>query len=471
MPLRNGTSRPPPSAAAGTSPTASASRVALTVTKHTSTGASSRVVALTGTRKSPKRALRSSIPCSRRCAAVDGGAMQVTSSPPRASSAASRPPMPPGPRTATRPGVASPVSTSTSATSRMPVALPARCTASARCRATRRVRGRGQRFGCNIPTRPPEAGGRGAMRAITVVPGRSGSARLDEVPEPAERAGSVLVEAVALGICGTDLEIVGGNFGSAPPGRQRLVLGHESLGRVIDAPEGGGLDRDDLVVGIVRCPDPVPCPNCAVGEWDMCRNGRYTEHGIKELDGFGSERWRIEPEQAVKVRAGLGEVGLLAALLARQRGLEVHVLDRVTDGPKPDLVRDLGAVYHHGSVEDACRHPDVAVECTGAGQLVFDVMAGLGPNGIACLTGMSSGGRTVGADVGALTRELVLSNDVIVGSVNANRRHYQQAATALDKADRDWLARLVTRRVALDRFEDALERGPGDVKVVLDFQL
>jgi len=348
------------------------------------------------------------------------------------------------------------------------------------------------------------------MRAITVVPGRSGSARLDEVPEPPERAGSVLVEAVALGICGTDLEIVGGNFGSAPPGRQRLVLGHESLGRVIDAPEGGGLDRDDLVVGIVRRPDPVPCPNCAVGEWDMCRNGRYTEHGIKELDGFGSQRWRIEPEQAVKVGPGLGElgvllepasvvakawehveriggrarweprralvtgagpVGLLAALLARQRGLEVHVLDRVTDGPKPDLVRDLGAVYHHGSVEDACRHPDVAVECTGAGQLVFDVMAGLGPNGIACLTGMSSGGRTVGVDVGALTRELVLSNDVIVGSVNANRRHYQQAATALDKADRDWLARLVTRRVALDRFEDALERGPGDVKVVLDFQL
>src|SRR6266542_3233978 len=401
MPLRNGTSRPPPSAAAGTSPTASASRVALTVTKHTSTGASSRVVALTGTRKSPKRALRSSIPCSRRCAAVDGGAMQVTSSPPRASSAASRPPMPPGPRTATRPGVASPVSTSTSATSRMPVALPARCTASARCRATRRVRGRGQRFGCNIPTRPPEAGGRGAMRAITVVPGRSGSARLDEVPEPPERAGSVLVEAVALGICGTDLEIVGGNFGSAPPGRQRLVLGHESLGRVIDAPEGGGLDRDDLVVGTVRCPDPVPCPNCAVGEWDMCRNGRYTEHGIKELDGFGSQRWRIEPEQAVKVGPGLGELGVLlepASVVAKAWEHVERIGGRARWEPRRALV-------------------------TGAGQLGFDVMAGLGPNGIACLTGMSSGGRTVGVDVGALTRELVLSNDVIVGSVNANRRH------------------------------------------------
>jgi threonine dehydrogenase-like Zn-dependent dehydrogenase len=346
------------------------------------------------------------------------------------------------------------------------------------------------------------------MRAITVVPGQQGSARLDDLPEPSEAAGAVLVEALALGVCGTDLEITGGNYGWAPPGRERLVLGHESLGRVIDAPAGGDLARGDLVAGIVRHPDPVPCPNCAVGEWDMCRNGRYTEHGIKQLDGFGSERWRIQPEFAVKVdpvlgplgvllepttvvakawehverigrRArwdprrvlvtGAGPIGLLAALLGRQRGLDVHVLDRVTDGPKPGLVADLGAVYHHGSVEEACRETDVAIECTGAGQLVFDVMEHLAPNGIVCLAGVSSGGRSIGVDAGALNRELVLSNDVIVGSVNANRRHYQQAADALARADRDWLARLVTRRVPPDRFQEALERRPDDVKVTIDF--
>lgn len=346
------------------------------------------------------------------------------------------------------------------------------------------------------------------MRAITVVPGQQGSARLDDVPEPAEAAGAVLVEALALGVCGTDLEIAGGEYGWAPPGRERLVLGHESLGRVIDAPAGGHLARGDLVAGIVRHPDPVPCPNCAVGEWDMCRNGRYTEHGIKELDGFGSERWRIQPEFAVKVdpalgplgvllepttvvakawehverigrrarwdprRAlvtGAGPIGLLAALLGRQRGLDVHVLDRVTDGPKPGLVADLGAVYHHGSVEEACRETDVAIECTGVGQLVFDVMEHLAPNGIVCLAGVSSGGRSIGVDAGALNRELVLCNDVIVGSVNANRRHYQQAAEALARADRDWLARLVTRRVPPDRFQEALERGPDDVKVTIEF--
>ncbi len=344
------------------------------------------------------------------------------------------------------------------------------------------------------------------LLAITVVPGRKGSARLDDVPEPREPEGSVLVEGLALGICGTDMEIVGGNYGWAPPGRERLVLGHESLGRVFQAPASSGLDRGDLVVGIVRRPDPVPCLNCAIDEWDMCRNGRYTERGIKELDGFGSQLWRIEPEFTVVVDRDLGElgvllepasvvakawehverigsrarwvprrvlvtgagpIGLLAALLGVQRGLEVHVLDRVADGPKPALVRDLGATYHHGSVGEACTAADIAIECTGAGKLVFDVMESLAPNGVVCLTGVSSGGRTIGVDAGSLNREIVLSNNVIVGSVNANRRHYRQAAAALASADKDWLGRLVTRRVPLDRFEEALERGPDDVKVTV----
>lgn len=346
------------------------------------------------------------------------------------------------------------------------------------------------------------------MRAITLVPGRQGSARLDDVPEPDASMGSILVEALAVGVCGTDLEIVAGGYGWAPPGRERLVLGHESLGRVLEAPADAGIKPGDLVVGIVRRPDPVPCPNCAVGEWDMCRNGRYTERGIKELDGYMSERWRIEPEFAVRLDAelggagvlmepasvlakaweqverigmrahwephralitGAGPIGLLAALMGVQRGLEVHVLDRVTEGPKPHLVADLGATYHHGAVKDAVEDLDVVIECTGVGQLVFDAVEALGPGGIVCLTGVSSGGRAIPVDVGTLNRELVLENNVIVGSVNANRRHYQQAAEALAKADRAWLDRLITRQVPLDRWQEALERRPDDVKVTIQF--
>ncbi len=108
------------------------------------------------------------------------------------------------------------------------------------------------------------------MKAIPVEPRQSGTARLEEVPEPDPLDGSVLVEAVAVGVCGTDVEIVEGKYGWAPPGKSRLVLGHESLGRGVDPGPSSGLQKGDLVVGIVRRPDPVPCLNCAVGEWDMC---------------------------------------------------------------------------------------------------------------------------------------------------------------------------------------------------------
>ncbi len=149
------------------------------------------------------------------------------------------------------------------------------------------------------------------MKAITVEPHKPETARLEDIPEPDTRAGSVLVEAIAVGVCGTDVEIVEGKYGWAPRGETRLVLGHESLGRVVDPGTSGAFQKGDLVVGIVRRPDPVPCPNCAVGEWDMCRNGQYTERGIKEIDGFMSERWRIEPEYAIKIDPSLGLLGVL----------------------------------------------------------------------------------------------------------------------------------------------------------------
>jgi len=112
-------------------------------------------------------------------------------------------------------------------------------------------------------------------------------------------------------VCGTDREIISGSYGWAPPGQQRLVLGHESLGEIKAAPAESGLAPGDLIVGIVRRPDPVPCPACAMGEWDMCRNGRYTERGIKERHGYGVERFRIEPEFAVKIDPTLGLLGVL----------------------------------------------------------------------------------------------------------------------------------------------------------------
>jgi len=345
------------------------------------------------------------------------------------------------------------------------------------------------------------------MKAITVEPGKPDTARLDEIPEPDPREGSVLVEAIAVGVCGTDVEIVEGKYGWAPPGHTRLVLGHESLGRVVDPGPTSGLKQGDLVVGIVRRPDPVPCPNCAVGEWDMCRNGRYTERGIKEIHGFMSQRWRIEPEYAMKLdpslgilgvllepttviakaleqvaavgqRAfwqprtvlvtGAGPIGLLAAFGATLSGIEVHVLDRVEAGLKPELVRALGATYHSGSVLDLGFEPDVIIECTGVGSVIGDSIHKIGAGGVVCLTGVGAGGVASRA-TGDMAAAAVLKNNVVVGSVNANKRHWYKAAQALARADRTWLSRLITRREKPENFKQALERGAEDIKVVIQF--
>lgn len=144
------------------------------------------------------------------------------------------------------------------------------------------------------------------MRALVVTPGKKDSLALLDVPEPSSAEGSVLVEALTLGRCGTDVEIVSGAYGQAPFGRDVLVLGHENLGRVKEVPAGAGLSVGDLVVGIVRWPDPVPYRACAAGEWDMCPNGQYTEHGIMRLDGFARERWRAEPDAIVTLGPRVG---------------------------------------------------------------------------------------------------------------------------------------------------------------------
>jgi threonine dehydrogenase-like Zn-dependent dehydrogenase len=239
----------------------------------------------------------------------------------------------------------------------------------------------------------------------------------------------------------------------------------------------------------------------------MCRNGLYTEHGIKQLDGFGAEWWCSDPRAAVKIdpklghlgvlleptsvvakawehterigrRAlweprqvlvtGAGPIGLLAALFGKQRGLEVHVLDRATSGVKPELVTTLGGFYHAGSLDQLGLEPDIVMECTGAPSVVLEVIGRNAPNGIVCLAGVSAAGAKSMIDAGALNRTIVLENDVVFGSVNANRRHYEAAAAALARADRRWLDRLVTRRVPLDCWREAFEPRPDDVKTILE---
>jgi len=347
------------------------------------------------------------------------------------------------------------------------------------------------------------------MRALTVAPGTANSARVEDVADPPASDGAVLVRTLAIGVCGTDRDIVCGHYGWAPPGETRLVIGHESLGTVQEAPADSGVKAGDLVVGIVRRPDPVPCPSCAVGEWDMCRNGLYTERGIKERHGYGSELFRVESDFLIKVDSslgivgvlleptsvvakawdhterigqrarswqprtllvtGAGPVGLLAALIGAQRGLDVYVLDHHENVKKRDLVRQLGGTYHTEKLADLRLKPDILIECTGAPSVVRDVLGSTASGGIACLVGVTSPGHDFDVDVGALNRTMVLDNDTVFGTVNANRLHYEMAGEALRHADKGWLNSLITRREPVEQWTQSLDRLPDDIKVIVEF--
>lgn len=347
------------------------------------------------------------------------------------------------------------------------------------------------------------------MKAITAVPGKPDQLRVGEMPEPDPSEGALLVRGKLLGICGTDVDIVDHGYGWLPPGADRLVIGHESLGEVVQAPADSGFAIGDLVVGIVRHPDPVPCEPCSLGDWDFCSNGEYTERGIKARNGFGSQFWRAQPEFAVRLDPGLGDcgvlmepasilakaweqtdriasrvpwrpktvlvtgagpIGLLAALLGVQRGFDVHVQDLNASGGKAELVADLGATFHVGDMHDNGISPDVVIECTGHGPLVFALGDVVAPNAIICLTGISSGTTSNPVATDAVNKQMVLDNALVFGSVNAARRHYEQAADALAKADQAWLQRLITRRVPMSEFADAVHKRPDDIKVVVDLQ-
>jgi len=346
------------------------------------------------------------------------------------------------------------------------------------------------------------------MRALTVRPDARNSLELREVPDPTPAPGELLVRTVAIGICGTDFQLIAGDHGLAPDGEQHLVIGHESLAEVIQVPQGSSFKIGDLVVGVVRRPDPLPCPSCAAGEWDMCQNGLYTERGIKGRHGYASDLFTLEERFAVAVPpqlrstgvllepasvvakaweqiehmakrtpaykprsvlvTGAGPIGLLAAMMGVQRGYEVTVVDHAQGGLKPQLVRELGASYC-GDITQLKVTPEIVIECTGAGEVIMKILQINARNGIVCLTGLSSGQHRAKLAADELGNTLVMENDVVLGSVNANLRHYQSALAALTAAPQGWLERMIARRVAVARYQEAFERHSQDVKVVIDW--
>jgi threonine dehydrogenase-like Zn-dependent dehydrogenase len=366
------------------------------------------------------------------------------------------------------------------------------------------------------------------MRAVAIVPGTT-TVRLVERPEPSITAvDEVKVRVLRVGICGTDREEATGGRAKAPEGQQELVIGHEMFGRVVDV--GQSVTRvqpGDYAVFTVRrgC---GACFPCTMNRPDMCRTGDYRERGIWALDGYQAE-YVVDHEQyvvrvpselkavgvlseplsvaekaldeAVRVQsarlpdapatpdwlhgrrclvAGLGPIGLLAALALRLRGGEVFGLDLVNeDTARPQWLAGIGGHYVDGRQVpvdrmDAALGPmELIFDATGAPALEFNLLDALAPEGIYVLTGVPGGDRPLQVPGADLIRRLVLGNQVMVGSVNGARDHFQMAVDDLAHAQLRWgehLARLITPRQSVADFEAALrQHTPEEIKSVIEW--
>lgn len=359
------------------------------------------------------------------------------------------------------------------------------------------------------------------MRAIVVTPPTKGAV-LREVPEPDPLRGELKVRVLEVGVCGTDRDIVDGHYGTPPDGRRDLILGHENLGEVDTVGRGvAGWQRGDLVVATVRrgC---GACRFCRTNQSDFCETGRFQERGIHGRDGYLAEFYVDEPEYLVRVPAtlrsvavlleplsvvekaylegrhvldrrgstpgqpepterralvaGTGAIGILAAFLLRSEGYEVTAIDRHGDDtPAASVLRAVGARHVNAAdglaALEGARY-ELVLEASGSAPLDFDLLRTLGRNGVLVLTGIPSADRPpILVAGGALLREVVLENQAIVGSVNANRTYFELGIRHLQRFRRLWgetIGRVITERRSLDEFGPVLsDRTSGAMKSVL----
>jgi threonine dehydrogenase-like Zn-dependent dehydrogenase len=352
------------------------------------------------------------------------------------------------------------------------------------------------------------------MKAGIVTPGQKDSARLIEMDMPVISSGQALVRLLELGIDGTDIEINRGEYGETPPDKDFIVLGHEAVGQ-IENPGTTELSKGDFVVPMVRRPDD--CVDCQRGQLDMCLVGNYRECGIKGAHGFLREYLAedvdflvpvpkelrniavlTEPtsiatkgiEQAIEfhnrsanpidiaVVLGAGPLGLLTTALLKLYDYSIYTLDVVPrSSVKAQLVESVGANYVDGNVSsvvslaDKIGNLDLIMEATGNSTVAFQAMSVLGTNGILCLMGVSTGQKPLEVNASCLNMQMVLGNKMVFGTVSSNRGHFERSVESLIHIEErwpGWLSRLITRRLTLDKFRDALDPAPDNIKTVIE---
>jgi threonine dehydrogenase-like Zn-dependent dehydrogenase len=357
------------------------------------------------------------------------------------------------------------------------------------------------------------------MRAVAVYPAKR-EVRVVDHPEPKITSGTqARMRVLDVGVCGTDRDIVSFEYGTPPEGSEYLIIGHESLSEVVEAgPQVSKVKPGDLVVMTVRRPCPHPsCVACREGRQDFCYTGDFTERGIKQAHGYMTqfvveeERYLhtvprglrdvavlVEPltiaekslEQLWTVQRrlpwdhrrcavvlGAGPVGILGAMALKVEGFEVSVYSRSGDhAEKNGIVNAIGAQYiaaETHSSEDMAKSVgpiDVVYEATGASSVAFDVLKHLGPNAVFMFTGVPGHGGPISVDTDEIMRNVVLNNQLILGSVNAPPQAFRSAIQHLGIFAQRWpetLRSLITGRFPLERAVDALQIRPGGVKNIV----
>jgi threonine dehydrogenase-like Zn-dependent dehydrogenase len=366
------------------------------------------------------------------------------------------------------------------------------------------------------------------MKAISLIP-HTTKISLKDINEPLLTADDeVKIKVWQVGICGTDREEVSGGRADAPGGKKELIIGHEMFGQVVET--GNTVTKvqpGDFAVFTVRrgCGECVACLN---NRSDMCYSGNYTERGIKEADGYQAEFVVDREQYVVKVPesisdigvltepmsvaakaideamiiqaarlkdfdnpadwfkgkktlvAGIGPIGLMAAFALRLKGAEVLGLDIVDEQSlRPQVLESIGGKYVNGNIvsvtdiDDKIGQVDFAFEATGIAKLQFQIIDTLGVNAIYIATGIPAGERPLTIHGAALMQQLVLKNQIVVGSVNASIHHYRQAVDYLTESKKLWpdeIKKVITHRFPFNEFMRAFDHHPTDeIKAVIDW--
>lgn len=367
------------------------------------------------------------------------------------------------------------------------------------------------------------------MKAVSLVP-HTTNVSLTDISEPAIVSPSdIKIKVLQVGVCGTDREEVNGGRADAPAGKKELVLGHEMFGQVVDAGSAvHSVRRGDYGLFTVRrgCNE---CPACLNNRSDLCYSGKYTERGIKGADGFQAEYVTDHEKYFVKVPAviknigvltepmsvaakaidealiiqrarlkeifteanwlkgkkalvaGLGPIGLMTAFALKLKGALVTGLDIVSENAlRVQILKNLGGQYIDGrvietnNIDEVSGEFDFVFEATGIALLQIQLIDTLAVNGIYVATGIPAGQRPLTIMAADLMQQVVLKNQVLLGSVNASVEHYNMAVAYLQESQLYWpglIEKVITARLPYTQYRDAiLSQSKDDIKVVVEWK-